>query len=258
MSFKSQFCKKSGLLLSASVLALVAGIVTTDVSADEATVVTDSSVPAVPSDATPVVTPSSSGSGATDNTTVPSTPASDNGETTAPSTPASDTPTVPSSSSSPSEATPTTVTEGTTATNTQPAPTPAPAPTQTASQALAQGQSQIGTISESTGQVVSNVSYDNPVVTSGNETIVGTIDGQYLQILDPSTGTVTTKSISEVPNAKANEDGTISVTDKDGKKVTLPNTGDRVSFLLALLGTILVGFGLLKLPKRQVQQNFLI
>lgn len=278
MSFKGQSLKKSGLLLSASVLALASGIV---VSADESGTTVDNSVPVISNDTVPstpatdtsgsstATDTSNSGAvvdtgGTTDNTSVPSTEPStdtssgDTGSSTTPSTPATDGTTTPSTSTeeSSSETTPTTVTEGTTATNTQPT-AESKTPTTTASQAYEQGQTQVGTVSEVTHQIVSDVSYDAPVVTQANETIVGVVDGQ-LQILDTRTGTVTSKSASEVEGATENADKTISVTDKDGNQVTLPNTGDRISFLLALFGVILVGFGLLKLPKRQVQQDFLI
>ena len=79
----------------------------------------------------------------------------------------------------------------------------------TTDEANEQGKSQIGTTSTSTGQVVHDVTKE-PVETN--------------------TGTV-------------NEDKTISVTDKDGKLKTLPNTGTAESILGAIGAMLLTAVG---------------
>ena len=85
----------------------------------------------------------------------------------------------------------------------------------TTDQANQQGKSQIGTTSSSTGQVVHDVIKDP--VENGNVVL--------------SDGSVVAP---EEVGGTVNEDKTISVTDKDGKLKTLPNTGTTES----ILGTI--------------------
>ena len=96
----------------------------------------------------------------------------------------------------------------------------------TTDQANQQGKSQIGTTSSSTGQVVHDVIKD-PVETNKGVAIVSTQNGNVVL----SDGSVVAP---EEVGGTVNEDKTISVTDKDGKLKTLPNTGTTES----ILGTI--------------------
>ena len=96
----------------------------------------------------------------------------------------------------------------------------------TTDQANQQGKSQIGTTSSSTGQVVHDVIKD-PVETNTGVAIVSTQNGNVVL----SDGSVVAP---EEVGGTVNEDKTISVTDKDGKLKTLPNTGTAES----ILGTI--------------------
>ena len=89
-----------------------------------------------------------------------------------------------------------------------------------------QGKSQIGTTSTSTGQVVHDVTKD-PVETNTGASIVSTQGGNVVL----SDGSVVAP---EEVGGTVNEDKTISVTDKDGKLKTLPNTGTAES----IMGTI--------------------
>ena len=112
-------------------------------------------------------------------------------------------------------------------------PATTPATTTSATQAYQQGQSQVGTISEATGQVVQNVTPDAPVQTNTGASIVSTQNGQVV-LSDGST--VAPEAIGAVTNT----DKTITVTKADGTKVTLPETGEAANFL-AVVGTGLLG-----------------
>lgn len=96
----------------------------------------------------------------------------------------------------------------------------------TTDQANQQGKSQIGTTSSSTGQVVHDVIKD-PVETNTGAAIVSTQNGNVVL----SDGSVVAP---EEVGGTVNEDKTISVTDKDGKLKTLPNTGTAESILGAI------------------------
>ena len=96
----------------------------------------------------------------------------------------------------------------------------------TTDQANQQGKSQIGTTSTSTGQVVHDVTKE-PVETNTGASIVSTRNGNVVL----SNGSVVAP---EEIGGTVNEDKTISVTDKEGKLKTLPNTGTAES----ILGTI--------------------
>jgi len=96
----------------------------------------------------------------------------------------------------------------------------------TTDQANQQGKSQIGTTSSSTGQVVHDVVKD-PVETNKGVAIVSTQNGNVVL----SDGSVVAP---EEVGGTVNEDKTISVTDKDGKLKTLPNTGTAESILGAI------------------------
>ena len=98
-------------------------------------------------------------------------------------------------------------------------------------QANQQGKSQIGTTSTSTGQVVHDVSKE-PVETNTGSTIVSTKNGSVVL----SDGSVVAP---EEIGGTVNEDKTISVTDKDGKLKTLPNTGTAES-ILGAIGSMLM------------------
>ncbi len=96
----------------------------------------------------------------------------------------------------------------------------------TTDEANEQGKSQIGTTSTSTGQVVHDVTKD-PVETNTGASIVSTQGGNVVL----SDGSVVAP---EEVGGTVNEDKTISVTDKDGKLKTLPNTGTAESILGAI------------------------
>ena len=96
----------------------------------------------------------------------------------------------------------------------------------TTDEANEQGKSQIGTTSTSTGQVVHDVTKE-PVETNTGASIVSTQSGNVVL----SDGSVVAP---EEVGGIVNEDKTISVTDKDGKLKTLPNTGTAESILGAI------------------------
>jgi len=96
----------------------------------------------------------------------------------------------------------------------------------TTDEANEQGKSQIGTTSTSTGQVVHDVTKD-PVETNTGASIVSTQGGSVVL----SDGSVVAP---EEVGGTVNEDKTISVTDKDGKLKTLPNTGTTESIMGAI------------------------
>lgn len=102
----------------------------------------------------------------------------------------------------------------------------------TTDQANQQGKSQIGTTSTSTGEVVQNVSSEAPIQTNTGVKIVSTENG-LVKLSDGSL--VTPEAVGAVTNA----DKTISVTKADGKKATLPHTGEAQS-LLSVLGAALL------------------
>ena len=98
-----------------------------------------------------------------------------------------------------------------------------------------QGKSQIGTTSTSTGQVVHDVTKE-PVETNTGASIVSTENGNVVL----SDGSVVAP---EEVGGTVNEDKTISVTDKDEKLKTLPNTGTAESILGAIGGMLLTAVG---------------
>ena len=105
----------------------------------------------------------------------------------------------------------------------------------TTDQANQQGKSQIGTTSTSTGQVVHDVTKE-PVETNTGASIISTKDGNVVL----SDGSVVAP---EEIGATVNEDKTISVTDKEGKLKTLPNTGTAESILGAIGAMLLTAVG---------------
>ena len=98
-----------------------------------------------------------------------------------------------------------------------------------------QGKSQIGTTSTSTGQVVHDV-IKEPVETNTGASIVSTQNGNLVL----SNGSVVAP---EEVGGTVNEDKTISVTDKEGKLKTLPNTGTAESILSTIGGMLLTAVG---------------
>ena len=105
----------------------------------------------------------------------------------------------------------------------------------TTDEANDQGKSQIGTTSTSTGQVVHDVTKE-PVETNTGVSIVSTQNGNVVL----SDGSVVAP---EEVGGTVNEDKTISVTDKDGKLKTLPNTGTAESILGAIGAMLLTAVG---------------
>ena len=105
----------------------------------------------------------------------------------------------------------------------------------TTDQANQQGKSQIGTTSTSTGQVVHDVTKE-PVETNTGASIVSTQNGNVVL----SNGSVVAP---EEIGGTVNEDKTISVTDKEGKLKTLPNTGTAESILGAIGAMLLTAVG---------------
>ena len=105
----------------------------------------------------------------------------------------------------------------------------------TTDEANEQGKSQIGTTSTSTGQVVHDVIKD-PVETNTGVAIVSTQNGNVVL----SDGSVVAP---EEVGGTVNEDKTISVTDKEGKLKTLPNTGTAESILGTIGAMLLTAVG---------------
>lgn len=105
-----------------------------------------------------------------------------------------------------------------------------------------------GQVSPSTGQVVSTVSSEAPVETATGVSIVSTKEGKVV-LSDGS------EVAPETIGAKTNEDKTITVTKKDGSKVTLPHTGDAKTLGLSLLGTLMALTGALVRKQKKVQNN---
>ena len=105
----------------------------------------------------------------------------------------------------------------------------------TTDEANEQGKSQIGTTSSETGQVVHDVTKE-PVETNTGASIVSTQGGNVVL----SDGSVVAP---EEVGGTVNEDKTISVTDKEGKLKTLPNTGTAESILGTIGGMLLTAVG---------------
>ena len=105
----------------------------------------------------------------------------------------------------------------------------------TTDEANEQGKSQIGTTSTATGQVVHDVT-KAPVETNTGASIVSTQDGNVVL----SDGSVVAP---EEVGGTVNEDKTISVTDKDGKLKTLPNTGTAESIMGTIGAMLLTAVG---------------
>lgn len=119
---------------------------------------------------------------------------------------------------------------------------------QTTDQANQQGASQVGTTSNVAGQVVQNVTAEAPVETATGVSIVSTKEGKVV-LSDGS------EVSPETVGARTNEDKTITVTKKDGSKVTLPHTGDAKTLGLSFLGTLMAFTGTLIWKQKKVQDN---
>lgn len=105
-----------------------------------------------------------------------------------------------------------------------------------------------GEVSPSTGQVVSTVSPEAPVETAAGVSIVSTKEGKVL-LSDGS------EVAPETIGGEINEDKTITVTKKDGSKVTLPHTGEAKTLGLSLLGALMALIGALVWKQKKVQNN---
>ena len=105
----------------------------------------------------------------------------------------------------------------------------------TTDEANEQGKSQIGTTSTATGQVVHDL-IKVPVETNTGASIVSTQGGNVVL----SDGSVVAP---EEVGGTVNEDKTISVTDKEGKLKTLPNTGTAESILGTIGAMLLTAVG---------------
>lgn len=277
---KSKSMKKK--LTQAAIAAGATLAVTTggSVFADEA-VVSDTSVPTADVSSTGTETTTTDTGNATVDNTAPSvdTPSTGTDVPEVPTTPseggATTDPTVPSEVPGGSETTPSTdnngsSTETTPSTDEKPSgsaetatqagiaqaqqnqqanQTPQPTtPTKTAQEALEQGESQVGTVSQVTGQTVENVTPEAPVVTDTGYTIVSTKNSQVVvKNADGQLATVAAASIGATVNA----DGTISVKDESGKERTLPETPVKESLLLTLFGGLLAYLGIRLITKKE-------
>lgn len=111
----------------------------------------------------------------------------------------------------------------------------------TTDEANAQGISQVGTVSSSTGQVVRDVTVDQPLETDTGFTIVGTEEGQVIiQNADGSTEKVSPDKVG----GTTNEDQTITVTNSKGEKETLPKTPVKDNLWLTFIGSLLAFIGI--------------
>lgn len=120
-----------------------------------------------------------------------------------------------------------------------------------ADEVLNDGKSQVGTFSNETKQVVSDVSLEKPVETTTGYKIVGTVDSQVIvQNNDGSTNLVSAESVGGVVNA----DKTVSVKAKSGNMVTLPTTGEKSSNGSIIAGVLLVLGSLGVIFKKQLRE----
>lgn len=101
----------------------------------------------------------------------------------------------------------------------------------------------VGTVSPATGQLVENVSQNQPVVTDKGFEIIGTDQGRVIiRSQDVSQNGQELVSAEKI-GAKINKDGTISVKTKDGSMKTLPNTGEAKNLMtiIALIFLSIIG-----------------
>lgn len=212
------------------------------------TVPTTPTEPITPGE-TPTVTPSgeepTSPSTTNPSTTTPTTDPSTTPGTTEPTNPTPSTPepkaeepstTDPASKVDEPKTTVPTINGGT-ATVTPNTNVPTNNPNVSAQTAANAGASQVGTTSQVTGQIVSNVSAQEPVYTNTGYQIVSTQNSQVVvAYADDSTDTVAPETIG----ATVNEDKTISVQTASGEMKTLPSTGEKGGLLASLSGVLLL------------------
>ena len=191
------------------------------------------SVPTSPSEQPSVVAPTDPGTTvATGSSSAASSSSSSSTTTTTATTPTSEDKNKKDNATSDNKVSVPTIDGGTT-TLIPDVKVPTNNPGVSAQTAVEAGASQVGTTSQVTGQVVQEVSPSAPVQTETGASIVSTQNGNVVL----SDGSVVAP---EAVGGTVNEDKTISVTDKDGKLKTLPNTGLKESILLTF-----AGFGLL-------------
>lgn len=89
---------------------------------------------------------------------------------------------------------------------------------------------------------------ETPVELATGQTIVGT---EKSQVIVQNVDGTQTKVSAESVGGTVNSDGTVTLTDKEGKKQTLPETGSEVSIFLTIFGTFLMWFGISLTKKRQ-------
>ncbi|HFI0795723.1 TPA: LPXTG cell wall anchor domain-containing protein [Streptococcus suis] len=121
---------------------------------------------------------------------------------------------------------------------------PTESPVKTTEEVNQTGESQVGTISTSTGQEVVEVTPEKPITTEAGFVIIGTENSQpIVRYADGTTATVAAEAIGAVVNL----DRTISVKTTEGIMTTLPETGEVASLMISLLGVTLLGLtGFLK------------
>ena len=193
----------------------------------------DTTVPTSPSEQPPVVAPTDPGTTvATGSSSAASSSSSSSTTTATATTPTSADKNKKDNATSDNKVSVPTIDGGTT-TLIPDVKVPTNNPGVSAQTAVEAGASQVGTTSQVTGQVVQEVSPSAPVQTETGASIVSTQNGNVVL----SDGSVVAP---EAVGGTVNEDKTISVTDKDGKLKTLPNTGLKESILLTF-----AGFGLL-------------
>lgn len=89
---------------------------------------------------------------------------------------------------------------------------------------------------------------ETPVELATGQTIVGT---EKSQVIVQNVDGTQTKVSGESVGGTVNSDGTVTLTDKEGKKQTLPETGSEVGIFLTIFGTFLMWFGISLTKKRQ-------
>ncbi|MGG5333794.1 LPXTG cell wall anchor domain-containing protein [Enterococcus sp. AZ163] len=87
-----------------------------------------------------------------------------------------------------------------------------------------------------------------PVLTSGNQTVIATVDGNPIVLqADGSTKTVTPETIG----ARVQKDGSLVIKDKEGNEKVLPKTGEKTSGALTTLGMMIVSLFAFILKQRK-------
>lgn len=188
------------------------------------------------------------GSQPSDTTTTTTTGTATDPTTTTTPTDSTSQATDPTTTSEPTTGTTTvqTVTGGTATVSTDPS-VPTNNPNISAQTAYNAGASQVGTTSQVTGQVVSNVSVSAPVTTFTGYQIVSTVNSNLvIQTADGGTATVAPEAVG----AAVNEDQTISVQTSTGEMTTLPSTGEEETQALTLAGFGILGMVGLYFKKR--------